>query len=308
MRQPVPFGKYLLLDRISVGGMAEVFKAKSYGVEGFEKIIAIKRILPTMGEDRDFIKMFIDEARLARYLNHPNIATIFDAGEEHDLAYIAMEYVKGDTLAKVIKKQRMDLTMILDIASQVAGALAAAHDANVVHRDIKPDNIIRRPDGLVKVLDFGLAKLSENDGSSDPEAETVAHRTNPGMILGTASFMSPEQARAKNIDGRSDIFSFGIVLYQMISGRLPFRGENYVDVIGAILHKEPPPLTDLVEDTEIHAVLSGWSSNLEMAASQLVQMANDNGGKDNISVILAKVLKPFAAEHSWYDNFLNWLK
>lgn len=239
------FGRYRIVEKIGSGGMGDVYLAEDTKLN---RSIALKTLPPDVASDNERMRRFVHEAKTASGLNHPNIITIYEINDEGETPYIAMEYVKGDTLAKVIKKQRVDLNAILDIASQVAGALAAAHDANVVHRDIKPDNIIRRPDGLVKVLDFGLAKLTENDGTSDPEAETVAHRTNPGMILGTASFMSPEQARAKTIDGRSDIFSFGIVLYQMITGRLPFRGENYVDVIGAILHKEPPALTELVED------------------------------------------------------------
>lgn len=247
-------GRYRIVEKIGSGGMGDVYLAEDTKLK---RSVALKTLPPDVASDNERMRRFMHEAKTASGLNHPNIITIYEINDEGETPYIAMEYVKGDTLGKVIKKQRVDLHTILDVASQVAGALAAAHDANVVHRDIKPDNIIRRPDGLVKVLDFGLAKLTENDGTSDPEAETVAHRTNPGMILGTASFMSPEQARAKSIDGRSDIFSFGIVLYQMISGRLPFRGENYVDVIGAILHKEPPSLTELVEDVpaEIDALV-----------------------------------------------------
>jgi eukaryotic-like serine/threonine-protein kinase len=238
-------GRYRIIEKIGSGGMGEVYLAED---EKLSRQIALKTLPLDVASDAERMRRFTHEAKTASALNHPNIITIFEISDEGQAPYIAMEYVRGDTLGKAIKSGNLGLETILDVASQVAGALAAAHEANIVHRDIKPDNIIRRPDGLVKVLDFGLAKLTENDGFSDPDAETVAHRTNPGMILGTASYMSPEQARGKVIDGRSDIFSFGIVLYQMLAGRLPFRGENYVDVIGAILHKEPRPLGEVVDD------------------------------------------------------------
>ncbi|MBA2379906.1 MAG: protein kinase, partial [Blastocatellia bacterium] len=210
--------------------------------------IALKTLPTDVSFDVERMRRFVHEAKSASGLNHPNIITIYEVNDEGEQPFIAMEYVKGDSLARLIRRRSLPLQRFLDIAVQVASALAAAHEANVVHRDIKPDNIIVRPDGLVKVVDFGLAKLTENDGSSDPEAETIAHRTNPGMILGTASYMSPEQARGKDIDGRSDIFSFGTVLYQMLTGTLPFNGENYVDVIASILHKEPPPISEHAPD------------------------------------------------------------
>lgn len=238
-------GRYRIIEKIGSGGMGEVYLAED---EKLSRRIALKTLPVDVASDAERMRRFMHEAKTASALNHPNIITIFEISDEGQAPYIAMEYVRGDTLGRAIKIGNLDLVTILDVASQVAGALAAAHEANIVHRDIKPDNIILRPDGLVKVLDFGLAKLTENDGLSDPDAETVAHRTNPGMILGTASYMSPEQARGKVIDGRSDIFSFGIVLYQMLAGRVPFRGENYVDVIGAILHKEPQPLSEVVDD------------------------------------------------------------
>lgn len=235
-------GRYKIISKIGSGGMGDVYLAEDVKLE---RKVALKTLPTDVASDSERMSRFIHEAKTASALNHPNIITIYEINDEVETPFIAMEYVPGNTITKLLKGSRaLDIDIALDISIQVAGALSAAHDANVVHRDIKPDNIIVRPDGVVKVLDFGLAKLTENDGLSDPEAETIAHRTNPGMILGTASFMSPEQARGKEIDGRSDIFSFGTVLFQMFAGRLPFSGENYIDVIASILHKEPPPLFD----------------------------------------------------------------
>ncbi|CAN5641441.1 hypothetical protein BH24ACI3_BH24ACI3_03320 [soil metagenome] len=235
-------GRYKIIKKIGTGGMGEVFLAEDTKLN---RRLAIKTLPANVAVESDRMHRFVLEAKTASGLNHPNIITIYEINDEYEAPFIAMEYVQGETISKLLKGQPLELWQTMDIAIQVSGALAAAHEANVVHRDVKPDNIIVRPDGLVKVLDFGLAKLTENEASSDPEAETIAHRTNPGMILGTASYMSPEQARALEIDGRSDIFSLGTVLYQMLTGRMPFYGENYVDVIGMILHKEPIPITEL---------------------------------------------------------------
>ena len=238
-------GRYKIIKKIGSGGMGEVYLCED---PKLNRQIALKTLPADVAADSSRMHRFIAEAKSASALNHPNIITIYEINDDHETPFIAMEYVRGETLGKAVRRGPLELSQAIDVAGQVAGALAAAHEANIVHRDIKPDNIIIRPDGLVKVLDFGLAKLTENDGTSDPEAETIAHRTNPGMILGTASYMSPEQARGKEVDGRSDIFSFGTVLFQMLSGKLPFSGENYVDVIGAILHKEPQPLSELAPD------------------------------------------------------------
>ncbi|MBK9163783.1 MAG: protein kinase [Acidobacteria bacterium] len=239
-------GRYKIIEKIGSGGMGEVFLAED---EKLGRKVALKTLPAEVATESERMRRFVLEAKTASGLNHPNIITIYEINDDAEVPYIAMEYVKGETLARTLRNKRLEMSTVVDIAIQVAGALAAAHEAGVVHRDVKPDNIIIRPDGLVKVLDFGLVKLTENDGSSDPDAETVAHRTNPGMILGTASFMSPEQSRGRIVDGRSDIFSFGTLLYQMLSGRLPFSGENYVDVIASIIYKEPEPLSAIAPQT-----------------------------------------------------------
>jgi serine/threonine protein kinase/Flp pilus assembly protein TadD len=194
---------------------------------------------------------FVREAKSASALNHPNIITIYEIGETNGSHFIASEYVQGDTLHDRLRKTSLDLKTTLDVAIQVASALNAAHKAGIIHRDIKPENVMIRPDGLVKILDFGIAKLSaKKAGPTDEDAATALkpQGTSPGVIIGTANYMSPEQARGKEISTQSDIFSFGIVLYEMVTGQRAFTGENALDVIGAILHKEPTPLNQLAPE------------------------------------------------------------
>ncbi|HET7501426.1 MAG TPA: protein kinase [Kofleriaceae bacterium] len=228
MRQPVPFGKYLLLDRISVGGMAEVFKAKSYGVEGFEKIIAIKRILPTMGEDRDFIKMFIDEAKIAGQLAHANICQIFELGRIDGSHFIAMEYIWGKDLLQIQNrlrkiKQPMPIPMACFTIAKVLEGLDYAHrkrdplgrPLEIVHRDCSPQNVLVSYEGEVKVIDFGIAKATSRNS-----------RTMAGVLKGKFGYMSPEQVRGLPLDRRSDLFALGTMLYECLTGDRLFQGET----------------------------------------------------------------------------------
>jgi serine/threonine protein kinase len=228
VRQPVPFGKYLLLDRISVGGMAEVFKAKSYGVEGFEKIIAIKRILPTMGEDRDFIKMFIDEAKIAGQLAHANICQIFELGRIDGSHFIAMEYIWGKDLLQIQNrlrknKQPMPIPMACFSIAKVLEGLDYAHrkrdplgrPLEIVHRDCSPQNVLVSYEGEVKVIDFGIAKATSRNS-----------RTMAGVLKGKFGYMSPEQVRGLPLDRRSDIFAIGTMLYECLTGDRLFQGET----------------------------------------------------------------------------------
>jgi len=228
VRQPVPFGKYLLLDRISVGGMAEVFKAKSYGVEGFEKIIAIKRILPTMGEDRDFIKMFIDEAKIAGQLAHANICQIFELGRIDGSHFIAMEYIWGKDLLQIQNrlrkiKQPMPVAMACFAIAKVLEGLDYAHrkrdplgrPLEIVHRDCSPQNVLVSYEGEVKVIDFGIAKATSRNS-----------RTMAGVLKGKFGYMSPEQVRGLPLDRRSDIFALGTMLYECLTSERLFQGET----------------------------------------------------------------------------------
>jgi serine/threonine-protein kinase len=206
--------------------------------------VALK-LLPTEFTDhKDRLRRFEQEARAASSLNHPNIITIYEIGQIDDTHFIATEFVEGQTLRRLMNSNQMTLRHALDTAIQVASALAAAHAVGVTHRDIKPENLMVRPDGLVKVLDFGLAKLTEPRAiRAAPDALTAPEaRTEPGVVMGTAQYMSPEQARGQEIDGRTDIFSLGVALYEMIAGQPPFDGATTIDVLAAMLNREPTPL------------------------------------------------------------------
>ncbi|MBN2801466.1 MAG: protein kinase [Deltaproteobacteria bacterium] len=228
MKKPVPFGKYYLLDRISVGGMAEVFKAKSFGVEGFERLLAVKRILPSIAEDEEFITMFIDEAKIAVQLTHANIAQIFDLGKVGDAYFIAMEYVEGKDLRAIFdrmrkKGQTVPIPMAAYVTMKMCEGLDYAHnkkdttgqDLNLVHRDVSPQNILVSFDGQVKVIDFGIAKAAGKAG-----------KTQAGILKGKFGYMSPEQVRGMPLDRRSDIFAVGIVLWELLTGERLFIGES----------------------------------------------------------------------------------
>jgi serine/threonine-protein kinase len=238
---------YEILSPIGAGGMGEVFLARDTRLE---RQVAIKLLGAEFSENADRLHRFIQEARAASALNHPNILTIHEIGETDLRHYIATEYIEGETLRYHIQHARIKIREVLDIVVQVASALAAAHQAGIIHRDIKPENIMLRPDGIVKVLDFGLAKLTEKQSlPTDSQAATVSKKeTDPGTVMGTVAYMSPEQARGRSVDARSDIFSLGVVLYEVVAGRAPFAGESSTDVLAAIIDKEPPPLLRFVDD------------------------------------------------------------
>ena len=242
---PIELGKtvghYKIVSRIGAGGMGEVFLAEDTKLE---RRVALKILLAEVADDDERVRRFVQEAKAASALNHPSILTVFEIGSFDDSQYIATEYIQGTTLRHRMREASMNLDEALGIALQVAAALAAAHEAGIIHRDIKPDNIMIRDDGVVKVLDFGLAKLTEkNVETSAAEDETKAQfNTEPGMIMGTAGYMSPEQARGHKLDPRSDIFSLGIVLYELFTSKRPFDGESHLDVISSILKDQPPAL------------------------------------------------------------------
>ncbi|MGA9994367.1 MAG: protein kinase, partial [Pyrinomonadaceae bacterium] len=216
---------------------------------------ALKLLPPKFTENEDRLRRFEREACAASALSHPNIITIYEIGHEGDAHFMAMEYVQGETLRQRIKLERMSVTDALNVAVQIAEALVSAHAAGIVHRDIKPENIMIRPDGYVKVLDFGLVKLSERDAASvDTQAPTMPFvDTDPGTVMGTAQYMSPEQTRGLTVDARTDIWSLGVVLYEMLTGQTPFSGSTPSDVIVSILDREPQPLS--TEAAEVPAEL-----------------------------------------------------
>jgi serine/threonine protein kinase/Flp pilus assembly protein TadD len=234
-------GRYEVLKLLGAGGMGEVYLAQDVKLD---RKLAIK-ILPSDLAGQDRVRRFIQEAKAASALNHPNIITIYEIDEVDSEQFIATEYIEGETLRDRIRAGALHTRDAIDIAMQVASALSATHGVGIVHRDIKPENIMLRRDGIVKVLDFGLAKLSPTKFpvEADPEAPTQAQiNTEPGTVLGTAQYMSPEQARGFEVDARSDIWSLGCVLYEMITARQPFNGETTIDVMSGILHREPDPL------------------------------------------------------------------
>lgn len=244
---------YELLSLLGAGGMGEVYQARD---RRLDRVVALKVIHSDMATNQESIERFQQEARAASALNHPNIITIYALGETtlapntsanpsitpKNIQFIATEFIEGQTLRQYIKSGRGDICELLEIFIQVANALSAAHKAGIIHRDIKPENIMVRSDGYVKVLDFGLAKLVERSSPVDVEAVTEKVHTEPGVIMGTVQYMSPEQAQGSKLDARTDIFSLGIVLYEMLSGVLPFRGSTVSHTLVAIMENPLPSL------------------------------------------------------------------
>lgn len=269
-------GQYILLEKVASGGMAEIFKAKKIGIEGFEQVLAVKRILPHLSSDEEFVRMFIAEAKLVAQLTHKNIVQIYDFGKEEQNYFIAMEYVRGKDLKALLKKvslerRKLPVAIAVFIAKEVAAALSYAHsqkdsagnDLNIIHRDISPQNILVSYDGEVKIVDFGIAKASTHS------------KTTTGMLKGKLSYMSPEQAWGKSVDHRSDIFSLGVVIYEMLTGRKLFQGDSEVGTLEMIRKARIEPLPSAVNMDLPSGLESKVLKALAREASERYQNASD---------------------------------
>ncbi|MEC7519133.1 MAG: protein kinase [Myxococcota bacterium] len=317
----VPFGKYLLLDRIAVGGMAEVYTAKSFGIEGFEKFIAIKRILPTMAEDDDFISMFIDEAKIAGHLTHANIVPIYELGKIGESHYIAMEYVWGKDLLQIMNRFRrmrrhMPPVMAAWIASKMLEGLDYAHrkrdrhgrPMGIIHRDVSPQNVLVSYEGQVKLIDFGIAKAASRNT-----------KTQAGVLKGKFGYMSPEQVRGLPIDHRSDIFAVGTCLHEMLTGERLFVGESDFSTLEKVRNADvvppsrsvqemPPELEEIVLKALTREPDDRWQSAGEMQEElqRFIALSRPPFGTSKLNTWMRTAFAPeIAKEKGRLDSYNN---
>ncbi|HEU4391246.1 MAG TPA: serine/threonine-protein kinase, partial [Blastocatellia bacterium] len=235
-------GRYEIRSQLGAGGMGEVYRARDTQLG---RDVAIKVLPPTFSVDQDRLRRFEQEACAAGALNHPNILIVHDISTHNGVMYVVSELLEGETLRKRIGGTPLAQRRAIDYALQIANGLAAAHEKGIIHRDLKPDNIFVTNDGRVKILDFGLAKLTQGDGNQQQtEIPTRRVDTDPGVVMGTVGYISPEQLKGRPVDQRSDIFSVGAILYEMLTGRRAFQGESAAETMSAILREDPPELSD----------------------------------------------------------------
>jgi len=251
---------YKILEKLGEGGMGEVWKAQDTRLD---RDVALKFLPEKTAEDSATTERFLREARAASALNHPGICTIHDIGDHEGRRYIVMEFVEGRTLGELAKESPLDMETIVETGIQLADALDAAHGKNIIHRDIKSTNIILSPRGQAKILDFGLAKIVQPKGRAQEKPASDTDRTiqgdkdltDAGQAVGTVSYMSPEQALGKDVDGRTDVFSLGVVLYEMATGMRPFKGDTPISTVSSILKEKPASVTELRENLPRHLIL-----------------------------------------------------
>ncbi len=232
-------GQYEIVGPLGAGGMGEVYRARD---SRLDRSVAIKILPPSFSGDRDRLRRFEQEARAASALNHPNIITVHDLGQDGTTHYIAMELVEGKTLRELFAGGLLPMRRTIEIAAQIAEGLTKAHEAGIAHRDLKPENLMVSDDGFVKILDFGLAKLAASDGVPSDAGDATAFKTQEGLVIGTVGYMSPEQASGLQLDFRSDQFSFGLVLYEMVTGKHPFQRKTAAETVVAIMREQPEPI------------------------------------------------------------------
>ena len=245
LREGICFGHYEIIKQIGIGGMGEVYLAND---KKLDRKVAVKILNEKFSRHESNLERFTREAKAASSLNHPNILVIHEIGEADKAHYIVSEYIEGKTLREFFKEKSLDLNEILDISIQIANALSVAHEARLIHRDIKPENIMIRPDGLVKILDFGLAKLIIPTAFGFQETTVRQNDTAQGVIMGTVNYMSPEQAKGEKVDERTDIFSLGVMIYEMLAGRTPFAGDSMPEAFANLINGEPLMLSHYAED------------------------------------------------------------
>ena len=238
-------GQYEIRSPLGAGGMGEVYRAHDTRLD---REVAIKVLPESLTADPDRLRRFEQEARAAAALNHPNILAVYQMATHEGVSYMVSELLDGETLRERLRRGPIPLRKAIDYAVQIARGLAAAHDKGIVHRDLKPDNLFVTKDGRVKILDFGLAKLVQPRDASGAEA-TMAEGTEPGMVMGTVGYMSPEQVRGKMADHRSDIFAFGTILYEMVTGKQTFRKPTSAETMTAILNEDPPSISQVTAAT-----------------------------------------------------------
>ncbi|MGB7132601.1 MAG: serine/threonine-protein kinase, partial [Candidatus Sulfotelmatobacter sp.] len=234
-------GPYEIQSSIGAGGMGEVYRARD---SRLGRDVAIKILPASFSADPDRLGRFAQECRATAALNHPNILSIFDIGEDRAAPYVVSELLEGETVRDRLREGAIPSRKAIDYARQIASGLAAAHEKGITHRDLKPENLFITNDGRVKILDFGLAKLTHPEADASGDAPTQQIATDAGTVMGTVGYMAPEQVRGKSADSRSDIFAFGAILYEMLSGKRAFHGESPVETMSAILKEEPPDLTE----------------------------------------------------------------
>ena len=264
-------GPYEVLGALGAGGMGEVYRVRDTRID---REVALKILPSSYAADPDRMRRFQQEARTVGGLSHPNLLVLFDVGTHEGSPYLVSELLEGDTLRGVLGRGPLNARKAVDYAAQIAKGLAAAHEQGIVHRDLKPENIFVTRDGRVKILDFGLARVRQPTGGAGESVETATSPTEPGALLGTLGYMSPEQVRGQAADHRADVFAFGAVLYEMLSGRRAFSGQSPADTLAAILHKDPPELaaTEVEAPAALDRILKRC---LEKAPAERFQSARD---------------------------------